>query len=393
MGPTFWLQWQKQFEEEGKAPSLIAAHQILMSKLNGPTQQECNMVADALNMAISSLSTENDEWYLSLQSAISESMPNLTDLQIKDNFQTTTPALSKAWQEYSKLQWANKKALAQGLEMPYDIDTLNKAKKMALTLQGSVSRAKGQTLETFLAGLQETFRTIAENMITDSAESLANFLKQGIQNADFTTVTNTEGLLRNETITLNIDDEKFVLKGAQQKVDITLPSPFSGQSDWRITAKNYSIQKDVHLLSGGSFLRLLYYGVQPTNNDSFKFLLNALTIPSSNWTSANLNQLKKIFMIEAISGGQIDNLANVMVITLNNLKKPFRIISIPDLLTFIFKKNHLDAFIFEPILEKALPIGDKNARTEQDLEAIRNFTVNVTLSKSVLTLQYLKQLV
>jgi hypothetical protein len=85
-------------------------------------------------------------------------------------------------------------------------------------------------------------------------------------------------------------------------------------------------------------------------------------------------------------------MANVMVITINNNTKPFRIISISALLNSLFENNNLDAILFTPNLDSSLPLGDTGARTSADIEAIKNLKVDATLSKAVLTISYLSKL-
>lgn len=392
MTSSFWLQWRKQFENYGVEPNLTDYHKVMMSQISGVSQKQCNFVAKGLNEALSLLSTENNEWYNQLKEAVVSAGDISEDsLKVSDSFKVTTSDLSVAWGRYNQLkkQFEN---IPQELQSTQAINDLESAKHLALSLQGKINNFKGQILETFLTGLSETFANITSNVAQNNIDEVINQFAQGIKTANFKVVTNTEGSQRNESIKLSIDDETFIMQGAQQKVDVTLPSPFQSESSWRISAKNYSSLRDIHLLSGGSFLRLVYSGIQPQNNDVFKFLLNALTIPSSNWTNANLDQLKKIFMIQAIAGGQLNNMANVLVITINANKNPFRIISIAALLNSIFETNNLEAILFTPELESSLPLGSIKSRTNADIEAIKNFKVGATLSKSVLTLSYLSQL-
>ena len=392
MTASFWLQWQKQFENYGHQPNLKDYHNEMMKQISGISQRECNIVAKALNQALSSLSTENDQWFQQLnQAVVNANNFSENDLIIDENFKITTTLAKNAWNEYNKL---NKEfyAIPEELRTQAQIDQLSDAKTLAFSLQGKINKFKGQILETFLASLRNTFINVASEVVINNANDLIEKFAQGIKTADFKSIKSTEGSQKNKDISLTINDTNFTMRGAQQKVDVTLPSPFKNQQQWRISAKNYSSLKNVHLLSGGSFLRLVYSGISPQNKYTFKFLLNALTIPSADWTKQNIDWLKKIFMIQAISGGQLNNMANVMVITINTSKNPFRIISIQALLNDIFESNNLKAIIFTPNLDSILPLGNMQARNEASLEAIRNLKVNASLNKSLLSLSYLTQL-
>ena len=392
MTSSFWLRWKDQFENYGIEPNLGDYHKVMMEQIGGVSQAQCNLVAKGLNEALSLLSSENNDWYNQLGEAVVEASDiSENSLKVSDSFKVTTSDLSAAWGRYNQLK-KQFDQIPQELQSTQAINDLNSAKHLALSLQGKINIFKGQILESFLASLSETFSDIASNVAQDNINEIINNFVQGIKTADFKAVAKTEGSQKNKTIELLIGDQKFLMQGAQQKVDVTLPSPFQSEKSWRISAKNYSSLRNIHLLSGGSFLRLVYSGIQPQNNDTFKFLLNALTIPSSNWTNANLNQLKKIFMIQAIAGGQLNNMANVMVITINSNKNPFRIISISALLNSIFETNNLDAILFTPKLESSLPLGNTDSRTQTDIEEIKNFKVDAILNKSVLTISYLSQL-
>ena len=99
MVPSFWLRWRKQFEEYGVEPNLADYHSTMMESLSRVTQTECNTVAKSLNRALSSLASDDDDWYKELSKTISQSS-EFSGVQVYSSFAVKADEVSKAWSAY-----------------------------------------------------------------------------------------------------------------------------------------------------------------------------------------------------------------------------------------------------------------------------------------------------
>ena len=413
---SLFLQWKEQFEKAGPGPDLASIYDKLNTQIKGPSQSQCNFVAELLNQVIQENSF--DEYANEILRQIEKASSSLSEnsLQLSEssnNFKITSKEVGRAWAAF----YAKEKEIEENEKMLKNTqgayNELEQLKKIALSANAKLNQARGQFLESFLHGFSLILQGELNSVANNAVGSLLAEFNQGVKNNDVQLLSGlvdlgmktivssrdlskTEGSLRGGSVDVVIGEEKIKTISSQQKVDVTIPSPFLDGVDWYVSAKNYSTLRNINILGKGSLVGLI--SQQGMTASESKYMYNALTIPSSKsgWVSSNMDQMKKIFALQALTGQKAtENKANVLCLTINDRKKPFRIISIPSLLEKIFEKNSTmakSAFIFNPELESSLPIGDTDARDASIFNALNNFVVSVELSKAVLTLQYINQL-
>lgn len=396
---SLWLKWRAQFEA-ATPPSLDKIHQDLYNEITGVTQQDCNNLATILNKIIRDSSFEVYskklvEQIVNASNTLDESMIGEIGVQA-GSLKLQSSGLSSAWGSYRSIQAQMAQVTDPVLYSALEQD-LGTAKARAMSINGTLNSLRGQILESFLAGFGQVFQQelapIAEAGVD---EILSTFVKNSssfFQVLGNVSPTKTQGSAKS-SVDIIIGDEYIKTISSSGKVDITLPSPFSDGKDWFVSAKNYSsLSHNLHLLGSGSLIGLLSQGMPAQAN---KYVYNALTIPSaqSGWLSANLDQIKKIFAIQALTGQKANEVkANVLCLSLGNVKNPIRCISTGSLLSNIFNQGLTSkAFIFSPQLESSLPIGDGEPRSENIFTTLNNFTVSVELSKDFLKLNYIQTL-
>lgn len=393
---SLWLKWRAQFEA-ATPPSLESIHRNLYQEINSVSQADCNSMATILNNLIKDFSFSkyaNDlvEQIIIASNSLDESM--IGEIGVKEgSLKIQSKALSSAWADYRTIQ-NQLKQTTDPLLYSQGLESLQSAKAKALSISGKLNSLRGQLLESFLQNIGQILQQELPDLVNAGTnEALNELLKNNLQISGDLNLTQTQGQTRS-SVDIVIGDEFIKTISSQNKVDVTIPSPFSDGHEWFISAKNYSsLMHNIHLLSNASLIGLISQGMPASAN---KYVYNALTIPSaqSGWLSANLNQIKKIFAIQALAGQKASEIkANVLCLSLGNVKDPIRFISIGSLLSDVFNSDLTDqAFIFSPQLETSLPLGDGEARQESIFEALNNFTVSVELSKDFMKLNYLRKL-
>lgn len=398
---SLWLQWQAQFKR-AKQPDLNKIRKRLLDQIEGKNiQQECNNMSNILNQIIQSNDFDQlgNELLAKVVEASNIDLNTTGQISFKTgankNLSIKSAEASAKWREF--YQTANKMTEIQKQQALANPDsTLSAIKRDAQRLSGMLNPIKGQLLESFLyaigAALEEEAVNVAEasstNLVVDMInKNLKNVIINGGQD-----LVKTQGG-EQSTISVIIGDEFIKKIHSQGKVDVTVPSPFLDGTKWYASAKNYSSLRDVEILGNGSLIGLISESfIKPKES---KYVYNAFSIPDSEWTSVNMHQLKQIFTIQALTGQKSNEIkANALVLSLNNLKKPIRVISTYALLNKIFENNKDfgSAVKFKPQLESLIPTGDKTARTMEPNNILNNMNISIALSKSVLSLKYIKNL-
>lgn len=398
-----WLKWEKQFMQ-AKEPNLQQIHQRILSEIQeGITQESCNSLASLLNQTINN--NMFDEFGPQLLQKVVEAS-NISEAELGDiSFATnkkggrmglkiTSTATQNAWSEFRKYASSLTKEEKE-LEKNMDDSKYKQLMTYAQSLEGKLNHIRGQILESFLKAAKNTFIDMSTDIAANSTnELLDNFIKGLPKTLRATTsddLTHTQGS-QSQNVEVVIGEQYIKTISSQGKVDETLPSPFLDQQILNISAKNYTRISNINILAGGSLLGLLSQGMSQKEN---KYVYNAFTIPSSNWVSVNVNQLKKIFATQALIGQKKNETkADVLVLSFNNRKNPITVISISSLLKEICKSNNIDfAFTFNPEILSAVPLGNGTARQETIFSKVADLKMNVTLNKTVLSAKYISNLI
>ena len=394
---SIWLQWQAQFNA-AQPPQLQKIRDKLISQIEGQNiQQECNVLSNILNQIANDASFEsfNKELLQQVLLASNSSMiKELGEISFKKNsaFGLKSSVIAEKWQQCRILS-AQMTEEQRKKELSDPNSTISKLRAEAYSLLSKLNKIKGQYLESYLQALSHTFQGEAIGVAEQSAKNIVlDFVKQKIPNMVLTPEdTITQGQ-QSSTIDVIIGNEYLKTITSQNKVDVTIPSPFLNGTTWYASAKNYSNLRDIELLGKGSLIGLISQGFGPGKES--KYVYNAFTIPESDWTSVNIHQLKQIFAAQALIGQKnSETKANVLVISINTNKNSIRAISTYALLEKMFNDTVIEnGFKFNPILEATLPIGDGGARLNEPDKILNKMTISIALNRQVIMAKYIATL-
>lgn len=375
-----------------------------MDQIEGKNiQQECNMMASILNQVIHSgnFETFSNELLQKVIQATNYDISPLGEIGFKTSGgKSQTLALKSS---EASIKWAQFHQKTSGMSkeqqkmMLADKNSdLSKIKKEASSLSGKLNLMKGQILESFLQAISAAIEAESIDMAEAGAtDVVVELLKNKLPNV---LITGGEDLVKtpgskSSSINVIIGDTFIKKISSQKKVDVEVPSPFLDGTKWFASAKNYSSLQDISLIGNGSLIGLISQGF---NSKESKYVCNAFTIPTSNWTSVNMQQLKQIFAIQALIGQKADEVkANVLVLSINSRpKNPISVISTHALLDKVFNDTKLQhsAFKFNPQLENLLPVGDGTARKQEPSNILNNIAISIALNRSVIAAKYISQL-
>lgn len=399
---TLWLQWEKQYKKYKKdndcSNKLKDVHKEMLRQINlTESQAECNAIANKFNHLIHQNGFDN--FQQNLLKKLNEEMQfdingeNKVSFIGKNNFRITSQRLEINKQEYLnqlKRFQGTKEELVQVLN---DKESdLYKLKKAVDSENGRLNTIRGQVLESFFKIVSELGNETINKMAEDKLEELMGLLN--IQLLNSKKLSQTKGN-DTESINVEINDELIKVISSKIKVDVTLPSPMGGKEEWHSSIKNYSAVRDISLVSNASVIGMISQGMKG-NGSLQKYVYNAFTIPSDKGEaldSASLNNLKKMFIIQALSGQKVEETkANVLILSINNSKNPIRIISIPLLYKVGLEDLKLGLFKFKPEIEEMLPAyNEKTSRPENVFDMVNALTVSVELSKETIKVSKLKE--
>ena len=317
-----------------------------------------------------------------LPTAINTEVEQAVDTSL-NNFQATggfsvdynNGKASAAWQEYYT-------KAAEYKKMPTEINA--KKKKDALTealkLQGRLNTLKGQLFESFIQAVLKSAPEPTNELVQNTVNDLINYVDKS------NTPITTQGKQQyNTVITIGEDTVKY---SSQGKVDVQGPSPFKKSETMFVSAKNYSQLRDISLLGKGNVLGLLEKWNNATNDD----IVYAAQVLSKKgaYSTTGYNLIKKIFSIQALSGSNSQDRANVLITNIKSRKKhPIRVIGVSQLLNKIGEEQAQSQqyFIFNP--------DPFNAELEEEESAqnyLKNLKLSIKLSKEALKVKFLNAL-
>ena len=368
-------------------PSLQQVKTAMMEKINLKADQaKLNELTDLLNQIVRSNEFEQSGIPKQLLARLPQIVKQganeaVQEFKITKDLKVYTQASSNAWKKYMEVANQYRQAVNSGLDAISLAKEADAAKKEALSLQGRLSSLSGQALESLLQVLLPQVKQGTADMTGTIVKSVVDQLK---------TMQTVETLgTKNESITLVLDDE-VVKISSQGKIDVQTSSPFIGEEDiMKISAKNYSKLRDIHLLSGGSVVGLI--SQWPTSESVKNYYYNALGV----WNpDTYLQEARVLFGIQSLAGRGDQDLANILILNIRSRKNPISVISIKALLqgiettpvegqkAFNMKFNSLPAFAK----------GELRASEQEFSSRVSKVTLDTTLNKAYLTTKYISQL-
>lgn len=368
-------------------PSLQAAREEMMKKINlDADQNQLNSLSNMLNTIINSEQFQTNN----IAEKILERLPQIVDssseeaisnLRITSNMKVYTSESREAWSRYTTLAREYKAVVNAGmndLSLAQDVEA---AKKTALSLQGRLSGLSGQAFESLLQVLIPVIKDEVQDLASTTIDELVGIL-------DKTSKISTMGA-KNEYISFFIGEDEVKIS-SQGKIDVQTQSPFISDTDLlKISAKNYSKLRDIHLLSGGSVAGLI--SQWPTSDEIKNYYYNALGV----WDpSSYLQEARMLFAIQSLAGRGDSDLANILILNIRSRKNPISVISIKSLLKGIEINpiQNEEAFHMKFNSLPAFAQGEMRTSEEEFHSRIKKITLDTTLNKAYLMSRYISQL-
>ena len=383
-----WTKKQNQYYK-----SYEKAKNKLLKSIDNFSQREANNLANVLNKIINdqNFSTEkiSQQILSKLPQVIDKSGEQaLANLNIDNRFKVSTKSLDSTWQAYHQKVDFYKKTENLSTEEIDKKEDVHLLLKEALKLQGQLNKTQGDVFEVFLQELIPYLGQKLENFGEDQIIPIIENLSKNLSSKNHITTQGSQ----HESIEF-VFEEKRIKISSQGKIDVNVPAPFlDGNFPLKISAKNYSVLRDVHLLEGASVVGLV--SQWPVNQEAKKYFLNGLTTWEKS-TPEQLLQYGRILMaIQSLAGksGKSNEMANVLILNVrNNSKNPIRVVSIKDLLDQMDLTNVDDIFTikFAPQLQL---FKDGEERTkDQFKERLTALKVDTTLNKKYLYLSKLSK--
>lgn len=368
-------------------PSLQKARDKMMNSINLQSDQAAlNSLSKLLNQIVNDNKfTENNiaEKILNRlpQLIDQESERAIQDLKITQNMKVYTEESVAAWSVYSSLAKNYKTALDNGINDLALSKQVDEAKSRALALQGRLSGLSGQAFESLL----QVLLPLVKDNVQDVASTTVNELVQILDKTDKISTAGT----KNTTISFLVDEEEVRIS-SQGKIDVYTESPFLGDSEiLKISAKNYSKLRDIHLLKGGSVVGLI--SQWPIENNIKNYYYNALGV----WhPDTYLQEARLLFNIQALAGKGDNDLANVLILNVQSRKNPISVISIKSLLQGI-EANPIEGQSAFNMKFNSLPAyseGEMRKDKKEFTSRLSKITLDTSLNKAYLQLKYISQL-
>lgn len=407
---SVWLKWkeqQKQYEtKHSKSLDMSTIKQNLMETISyNLTLEQCKTLEKALN-AIFKAITYNDinanEFLNKVKNKVSYNINNLGDLYINKHLgdiQSSKINNLLIKKQNLKKQFQNDyKSLESNEEFQKIQDELQ-------SLYGTYSNFRGDYFEYFLQQIGDITNDFIEEFSEKNIDNFVEQAKNKLQDKNLN-LKDSIGSYQS-TVNIQFGNKSYGTIKSKDKVDVKMPSPFIEGEELLISAKALSKLGNINLLSGANLAGLISQGIlkeKKFNSVASKYIANALTTKDNDWTEKNIQQLKQIFFIEALSGqksyditGAKVNKANVLIVMINENKNPIRVIPIIQLLNKI--NNDQDSFnkyvIFNPDIDTILPISDGESRQNEPIdiiETLKSYKLSISLNKKALYLKFINNL-
>lgn len=366
-------------------PSLEMARQEMMNKISlESNQSKLNELSVTLNTIVRDQSFETSK----IKDALLARLPQVVEkganegtsnLQITQNLKVYTPESRAAWQNYTSLANQYKQAVAAGIDTIALQKKVDAAKTAALSLQGSLNSLSGQAFESLLQVLLP--------LVKDNSAELASTTVQNLVKAvESQSVLATSGA-QHSGIQLSLDG-KLVKISSPGKIDVNTSSPFLGDDDlMRISAKNYSSLRDIHLLAGASAVGLISQWPTQANKDYY------YTALGYGKEMVHFTEAKMLFNIQALAGRGEGELANILILNVRSRLNPISVISIRSLLDNIENNPIAHTEAFSTKINSIPQFGENEyPSVEEFANRVQTITVDTTLNKAYLALSYLRKM-
>lgn len=366
-------------------PSLQQVKDEMMKKINlQADQQQLNNLSTKLNQIVLDQSFKDNKIFDKIFNKIPQIVEGgFNNVKIGAKGGVYTNESLRKWQEYNTLSTEYNNLKEQKIENLALAQQKEDALREALSLQGSLNSLQGQAFESLL----QTLLPLVSANVEELSEDVVKSLLEAIQSK---TVIKTKGSDTN-TITIDIDEKKVKIT-SQGKIDVEAPSPFIGDNDLlKVSAKNYSKLRDIHLLSKGSVVGLI--SQWPTTNEVKNYYYNALGV----WhPDTFLQEARFILGIQSLAGrgGDQSELANILILNIRSRNNPISVVSIKSLLQNIDLNPQVNDEAAFKMIFNTLPVFNQGEERSADefRTKVSAVTLDTSLNKAYLTLNYLKNL-
>lgn len=385
-----WLiQFEKQPEliKNASAPikQLQRVKKTMLNNLNIiMTQQECQALQDNLNNLIM-----QEDFNKVSQELLTQITGNKLNIQLTGigGLQTSTPEAAQAWEKYRNYY---KQLLEQGQSIKNNTQ-LKQYLSQALSTQTTLSQIKGQMFESVLKAISE----VGSNTGKKLCEIKVDDLLQRIQASSFSYKTQgaTQSVMSG-TVNLGQGMSYTVNTSSQDKVDVNfsfMSNEGAAYTNIGVSAKNYSSLSNIHILSSSPVMNLIsqWLGASQVLNSN---MLNIMSSKDNPNYSLILNEVKKVFAIQALAGQKIqEQKADILIVNTNQTKKPIRVLSIRALLSQVLGQDIDIEKLFNFTFDGTVRIP--RTPPEKALAELFAQKLTVQLRSGALTLNYLNSLI
>lgn len=371
------LQWWHRYAWQNASQPVVeleSARQKLMSEIQlNADSTKLQSLEDILNNIMTS-----NTFNKAAQEVLNK-IPTKIDsaINVTKNLGVTTAESEDLWSQYKTKLSHYENNLAQGINDLSEVAEVEAAKKRAISLQSSLNNLRGQVLESSLDILLPLITTSSNTMIDQTIDNMLETIK-GKKDVK------TKGSTSND-IEYYLDEEKVTIS-TQGKIDVEAKSPFIGEDDiLKISAKNYSRIRNIHLLSGASVAGLI--SQWPTNNEVQNYYYNALGYG----TVEVFNAAKLLIGTQALAGKGGEDLSNILILNVRNREKPIKVISIRQLLETIGQQQLGEPFIIDYHGLPSLGADEEVSSAQEFAQKAKKVTVNVQLARAYIANEYARK--
>lgn len=375
------------FESIVLTPSFEEVRQQMMNNIHMVKSSELKTLEDTLNDIITNSDAMKDK---NLKKLL-QKLPGLTDEVLngvklnKDlGGSLSDPNLEAqrkaAWARYHDFKnKANKDSNTEIEKLSY-IKEREKARAEAMSLQSRVSSVTGKAFEGFLDILTPLILSTAEQ----DANAIIQQMEKQLGKKKKLTLTGGD---KPSTISFSINydkdgKDKIQVKkrtiSSLGKIDVTVSHPETGEQLARISAKNYSTLRDIHLLGGGNLLGMIAAWPMGAHQQAYDYVYTGLGHWSNDFF---LSQAKPLLAIQSLAGRNqnSDELADIFILNIRNNKRPIKVLSVGEMLYSALQDRESTNKAFKISIEPSLPIRENEP--EQYMTEALKISVDTTLQK------------
>lgn len=338
--------WYQRYSKMGSAPSFNKVKKGILDEISNTREiAEAQMVANALNKIHQGLEDFPKEYNLSELLAQKMEKENLLKGLTFDK-----ASLNVKSQERNKLV-AELKDIENSIKS-YEttseyyknlVEEKSETIKKIQSIDGKLNKIRGDILEGFL----QYAMNYAIQEITINTEDILEKMTEELRSSTNLKTMGSFSQLSGGKISVS----------SQGKIDVSINGP--NEEVWNISAKNYSSQRDLHLLSGANGAAIV--GVWETWDPPLaNYYRNAISVwaPGGKKIDSLIEESKMIIGIQALVSQKTSGFVNYLIVYVRSRKKnPFIVIPLKQYLNKIMESPNKD-FPFK--LEWQAKFGDED---------------------------------